>query len=55
MHYSRSSSKQTWTISLTDTSTGASFTKTGVKTYASSLLSADWIEERPEVCALFAA
>ena len=40
------SSTQTWTITLEDTTTGKTFTDTGVS-YSSSLLSADWIEERP--------
>ncbi len=44
------STTQTWTISIEDMTTGKSFS-TSVS-YASSLLSAEWIEERPEVCSI---
>lgn len=43
-----STSTQTWRITLTDATTGA--TKMTTVTYSSSLLSAEWIEERPAIC-----
>lgn len=39
---------QTWRITLTDTSTGQYFTK--VVSYSSKMLTAEWIDERPEIC-----
>ena len=42
------SSPQAWTITLQDVTQGWTFTKT--VTYASSLKSAEWIEERPAQC-----
>ena len=41
-----SSTSQTWTITLKDVTTDKMFSDSGV-VYSSSLLSADWIEERP--------
>ncbi|MDG6924232.1 MAG: hypothetical protein JRN67_13195 [Nitrososphaerota archaeon] len=42
------SSTQSWNITLDDVTTGAHFSI--VTSYSSSLLSAEWIEERPALC-----
>jgi hypothetical protein len=43
-----SSSTQQWSVTITDKTTGQSYTTS--QSYSSSLLSAEWIEERPETC-----
>ncbi len=43
-----SSTTQTWSIMLSDITDGQSFSTT--VSYSSKLLSAEWIEERPELC-----
>ena len=46
-----SSSTQQWSVTITDETTKQSYTTS--QSYSSSLLSAEWIEERPETCNFF--